>query len=430
MQLLGASMPEAGRARLANPRATLDSCVVHSPERAAPPALVFGAYVTGLAVIRAFGRAGVTVYSAGGDRTMIARSRWYRPVPGGDIDDEAGAERLASFLESLPFSRSVLFPCSDRWVLALAELTQVVARCHVPVVARTDVVKVLIDKQRFADAAAALGVPVPRVLEPSGFDTLDAEELHHFFLKPRNSQSFSDRFGVKALHFHSRAHGAEVLAELEDAGIGVLLQEFIPGPPTSHIFLDGYVDRTGVMRACLARRRLRMYPRPFGNSTLSVTIPCAEAASAIESLQQLFAALRYTGLFDAEFKLDARDGQYKILEVNVRPWWQLELAGASGLDVCTMAYRDAIGESIATATSYRTGVTWVNPVPDLTAWWMDRPHADRAGGFPIRAWFTGPNAVFSRDDPAPALDEIARFFRIIVSRGRRRSGPQPVGGRR
>ena len=384
--------------------------------RTPPVVIVFGAHITALAVIRAFGRARIPVFVAGRNRTTIKRSRWYQPVPVEDIDELADVAHLTRFLRRLPFERSVLFPCSDRWTLSLASLPAEVAAVHVPVAARAEVVRVLVDKQLFADATAAHGVPAPRVLRPAQLADIADDELHLFFIKPRNSQAFADRFGSKALQIHGRVQASQLLRELADAGIEVMLQEFIPGPPTGHVFLDGYVDRSGTMRACLARRRMRMYPRPFGNSTLSVTIAPADAAGAIDALKKLFGALGYVGLFDAEFKFDERDQRFKVLEVNARPWWQLELMAASGLDVCTMAYRDAIGETVATIADYRVGRTWVNPVPDLTAWWTGLNQGDRTGGFPMRAWFTGPNTICSWDDPLPAIDEIARFFRIVALR--------------
>jgi D-aspartate ligase len=198
------------------------------------------------------------------------------------------------------------------------------------------------------------------------------------------------------------------------------LLEFIPGPPTSHVFLDGYVDRSGVMRACLARRRLRMYPPDFGNSTLSVTMPLHEAEEAVADLRRLLAGIEYTGLFDAEFVYDARDGHFKLLEVNARPWWQLELAGASKLDLVAMAYRDALGLPLPPAPDYQVGRTWVHPLPDLRAWWSAR--GDARGGFPLRSWFRGANALFTRDDPMPAAEEAVRLARRLV-RGR----PTPPG---
>jgi predicted ATP-grasp superfamily ATP-dependent carboligase len=366
------------------------------------PAVAFGAHITALAVIRAFGRAGVPIYAAGRSRAAIGRSRWYRAVPGEPLDDATRGERLAQALRAWPFERSVLFPCSDHWALALAELPEDVARAHVPVVARPDVVRVLVDKQRFARAAEAHGVPAPLVLTPDRFDAVPPEDVSRFFIKPVDSQRFSDLFGVKAIPIENRAQAAELLAQLAADNVDVLLQEMIPGPPTAHVFLDGYVDRGGTMRACLARRRLRMYPRPFGNSTLSITIPIAEVSAAAESLRRLFSGLGFTGLFDAEFKHDTRAGRFKIVAVNA-------------LDVCAMAYRDALGEPVATRTDYRVGRTWVHPVPDLSAWWGDRKRGDRAGGLPPRAWFTGPNTVFSWDDPWPALEELGRFLRLFNS---------------
>ena len=72
-------------------------------------------------------------------------------------------------------------------------------------------------------------------------------------------------------------------------------------------------------------------------------------------------------MFSAEFKLDPRDGRFKLLEVNTRPWWYVDFAARCGVDVCTMAYRDALGEGVDTVESYRTGVVCVYPYMDLSA---------------------------------------------------------------
>ncbi|HEX5031675.1 MAG TPA: hypothetical protein VFX78_09485 [Candidatus Eisenbacteria bacterium] len=338
-----------------------------------------------------------------------------------DVPESASPDRVADLLRALPFDRSVLFPCSDRWALALAALPSDVVTRHAPVTASLPVVQTLVDKEAFAHAAAAHCVPAPRLLQPRQLSDISDSDLPDFFIKPRDSQLFSDRFGVKAFMLTDRARAEEMLGQLAAERIEVVLQELIPGGATDHVFLDGYVDRRGAIRACLARRRLRMYPRPFGNSTLSVTIPMREAAAARESLERLFTGIGFVGLFDAEFAFDARDGLFKIVEVNARPWWQLALTGGSGLDVCVMAYHDALGEPFTVPSEYRIGRTWVHPVPDLGAWWDGVKRGDRTGGFPVRNWFTGPNSVWSWDDPWPVLDELGRLARIAFRKLRRTS---------
>lgn len=385
----------------------------HAPT-SEPPALVFGGDVSGLAVLRSLGRNGVPVFAAGISTKNLTRSRWYRPAPGEALEETSDGRRVAAYLGTLPFPQAVLIPASDEWALALATLPKDVARRYPATVASERVLRTVIDKERFALAAEQLDVPAPRTVRVTGVESLgeiaDAD-LPNFFLKPRNSQSFARRFGVKALRLAERRDAAELLGKVASERHEVVLQEFIPGPPTAHVFLDGYVDRSGVMRACLARRRLRMHPAEFGNSTLSVTIPIAEVSPALESLRRLFEGIGFVGFFDAEFKHDARDGRFKIFEVNARPWWQLELAEASGLDLCPMAYRDALGLPISSVLEYRVGRRWVHPMPDLRAWWAGRGGGGAAGGFPLRSWVGGANALFSLSDPMPGLGQLAHAAR-------------------
>jgi D-aspartate ligase len=388
-----------------------------------PPALVFGGDVTALAVLRALGRAGVETWVPGQGAPLVRRSHYHRAAPGA-VDDAPNGERLAAYLDGLPWERTVLFPCTDNWAIALASLPERAAERHRAVVPPLSALHVLVDKAQFGEVTAVGGVPAPRTFRvrvPAELDPIPDEQLCGSFLKPIDSQRFAERFGVKGLRLDGRAQAAELLGQVAEAGHEVVIQEFIPGPPEAHVFLDGYVDRQGGMWGCLARRRLRMFPPPFGNSTLSETTPKEEVAPAIESLRQLFTALGFRGLFDAEFKRDERDGAFKVIEINGRPWWQLALAGASGLDVVGAAYRDAAGLPLPAAAEYRVGCRWVHPVPDARAWLATRGNPGRLGRFPLREWVAAEaNAVFARDDPLPGLGELAGVPRGALKLGLRR----------
>ena len=345
----------------------------------------------------------------------MRRSRYYRRAPG-TISDAASAERLAAYLGELPADRTVLFGCTDNWAVLLASLPERVTQVHRPVISPLSALNVLVDKAEFGDVTAIHGVPAPRTFRarvPGDLDALTDDQLRGSFLKPVDSQAFCARFGVKAFPMRSREEAAERLADVAAAGLDVVVQEYIQGPPSAHVFLDGFVDREGVMRACLARRRLRMFPPPFGNSTFSETTPLEETGSAADSLRRLFAAIGFRGLFDAEFKQDARDGEFKVIEVNGRPWWQLAIARAAGLDVVMAAYRDAAGLPAVDLGGYRVGCRWVHPVLDLRAMWAARRLPQPIGPSPLRAWAGGANAVFAADDPLPLLAELGHATRGV-----------------
>ena len=148
-------------------------------------------------------------------------------------------------------------------------------------------------------------------------ETIADSELARYFLKPCDSQAFSARFGLEGFPIADHRHANVSIERATREGLSLLAQEVIPGPTTNHVFLDGYVAREGTFAALLARRRLRMFPLDFGNSTMTVSIPLSKAEGAVDSLRRLFEDVGYTGLFDAEYTSSA------ILV----PGWAREVAG-------------------------------------------------------------------------------------------------------
>jgi D-aspartate ligase len=375
------------------------------------PSLILGDHITALAVLRALGARGVPTYLLGPRGDVAARSRYAARLAGGE--DVATPSSLTAFLGRSGIERAVLFPCSDDRLRAVAGLPSEVRQAFPSPIAASDVVETLTRKDLFARAAAAYDVPHPRTTEVRGPEDLAGisdPELASSFLKPCDSQAFNRWARAKGFRIADREQAGELLRGAAAAGLSLVLQEFIPAPPSAHVFLDGFVDRDGQVRGILARRRWRMFPADLGNSTDSVTVPLRDVAPAVDALRRLFQGLGYRGLFDAEFVCDERDGVFRILEVNARPWWQLELAAAAGLDLVGMAYDDALGRPVRDATGYRVGARWVNPIEDLRSR-LSRHRTGIDPPSPRDPWLRARHGVFRWDDPVPGFAELARLLR-------------------
>ena len=238
-------------------------------------------------------------------------------------------------------------------------------------------------------------------------------------MKTRHSQAFARTFGCKALLFRDQDEALARWRNAQEAGFEMVLQEYIPGPPTAHYFLDGFVDRAGEIRARFARRRLRMDPPDFGNSTAMISVPLEEVSGATKSLDRLLTAVGYRGIFSAEFKRDERDGKFKILEVNTRAWWYVEFATNCGVNVCGMACRDARGLPVESVMSYDVGARCVYPYHD----WGARKHLSKEARPSLRTllgfWVGATQPIFRWDDPLPALTSAWRYamYRLRRLRG-------------
>lgn len=380
--------------------------------------LALGSGLTLLGVIRALSEVSADVFALPDAEGAPRRSRWFRPGP--SSLSGLTPNMLQGGLESLP-GPTVLMPCSDLWVRAVAALPAQIRARHPASVASLAAIDALIDKNRFRATLEGLGLPHPstQILRSTNdLDHVADSVLRSSFLKPLRSQEFFARFGVKAFRVASRAEAKNRLSACIDAGFEMLLQEYIPGPPANHYFIDGFVDRGGVVRARFARRRLRMYPPDFGNSTLMVSVPVHDVGDGAETLDAVFAHLHYRGIFSAEFKRDERDGLFNLIEVNARPWWYVEFAARCGVNVCELALHDALGEPIATISNYSLHRRCVYPYYDREAVRAELS-AGRIGlsGW-ARSWLGAYQPVFRWSDPLPAMSEVGRSIRRRFSRAR------------
>lgn len=382
------------------------------------PVLILGQGLTLLGTVRCFGRAGVPAYVLSGPDPLAGRSRWFRRLPAAG-SAPPGYDQLPAVLGRLPLERAILVPCSDPWATAVTHLAPGLAARFPAVVGGAEAIDTLTDKGRFAHALQAAGVPHPgtfAVTAPDDLAPIPDDVLANGFLKPRDSVACYRAFERKAFDFHGRAEAAATLARTQAAGLSMMLQEYVPGPVDRHIFIDGLVARDGRFAVLFARRRLRIHPPRFGNSTAMVSIPLDDVGAAVASLAALAPTIGLRGIFSAEFKHDPRDGRFKLLEINPRPWWFVEFAATCGADVCLPAYRDTLGLALPPPPRYRVGVRLVYPYHDWPAWRRRAPGSGPTLAGLLRSWVTATQPEWRRDDPWPGIASLAGLAQGWVAR--------------
>lgn len=387
------------------------------PQPADPAVVVLGSGITTLGTIRCLGRAGITAYCASDDLGIVASSRWCKRTE----RHLAAKDELGPFLRQLPFERAVLFPCTDHWVLTAASLEEDLIRRFPMSRAPRAALEILVDKRKTAEILGRLGLPHPvtKVMRsPADLDGVSDAHLAGSFLKPTDSKIFFARYRVKGFSIAGRADAVEKLRQVAGAGFEVVLQEYVPGPPTNHFFIDGFADRTGRVCARFARQRIRMHPPKYGNSSAMISVPMKQVAPAMASLETLLEALEYRGIFSAEFKYDDRDGAFKLLEVNARSWWYVEFAARCGVDVCRMAYDDALERPVRAVDTYRTGAYCVNTRADFSATRRMIRAGEMNRGAALKSFLVSEKVIFHPDDPMPSVSDL---FQSVAKwlRGRR-----------
>jgi len=374
------------------------------------PALVVGETVTALGTLRGLARVGIEAFTVTSPAQTVRHSRWYKPIPG---HEGLLPEEIDRWLPDIPVGRAVVLPCSDNTVWQCSLMAEAVKSRIAMAVPTAAAIETLIDKARFATVLDRLQIPHPRTwLLDDGYvpDSVPDAAFESAFLKPADSQSFIGQYGIKAEKVSSRQKSAARLAEYNRNGFSMVLQEYVPGPAHCHFFVDGFVNRHHEAKAIFARRRLRMNPPDFGNSSCMVSLPLCEVQGAVDSTRKLLRDIDYRGIFSAEFKLDERDGEYKVLEVNARPWWFVEFPARCGINVCEMAYLDALGEEVEEVCEYRLGASMVYTRHDYFACRDSMKRKEMSIVAWAYAWLRAWRPIFAWDDPWPAFVGTFRFL--------------------
>jgi D-aspartate ligase len=165
----------------------------------------------------------------------------------------------------------------------------------------------------------------------------------------------------------------------------------------------------------MASRRLGQHPGEFGRaSTYVETIDLPIPASSYE---RFFRVINDSELVGVEFKIDPRDGQFKLLDVNARTWGYHSLGFAAGVDFPFMLYDDQIGET-ADPSRGIPGHFWIRLLTDVPTGILEvRGRRMRLKDYSESLRRIHTDAVFGSEDPFPGMVEWLLLPYLTVKRG-------------
>ena len=392
------------------------------PDANAPVgAIVIGGDYQGLGIVRSLGRQGVRVCVVDDELSIARYSRYCtRFVKVANLRSERmTVDCLLDLGKRLQLNGWILYPTREELVSAVSryrsELNQMF---RVPTPA-WESVKWAWDKRNTYDLARQLEIPIPTTRYYLGsVDELDQlrDLTPPFAIKPAIKEHFFYKTKAKAWLATSHAElrtmfqkAAQLLPSAE-----IMVQELIPGGGRQQFSYCAFF-RDGQAVGKMVVRRRRQHPIQFGRASTYVEtldVPVLEEFS-----ERFLRAIDYYGLVELEYKLDPRDSQYKLLDVNARTWGYHSLGAQAGVDFSYMLYADQAGLPVA-ACKARPGVGWVRTTTDIPAAFVGMLNGDTSFKDYLRSLRScDTEAVFSLNDPVPGLAEIALIPYLAVKRG-------------
>ena len=362
----------------------------------------------GLGAIRSLGRARIPVYSVHRNSWEPAsRSRYVRRAFCWDFASAPEASSV-SFLLGIAKQigeRPMLVATCDTTARLVAENADALAKAYVFQSPPVNAVRIFSSKKETHDLCHRLGIPTADISVPtSRMDALNfAANKFPVIVKGEDGpfvgvDGRSERVVI--------ATSEEELLKIYDLNADhgsprFILQEYIPGGDDTIWMFNGYFNERSECLFGATGQKLHQYPAHRGSTSLGV---CVKSECVEKQTLQLLQAVNYRGPVDLGYRFDARDGSYKVLDVNPRIGMTFRLFTAeNGLDVIRAAYLDVTGQ-VVPADRVPDGRKWIVETNDLVSSW--RSYME--GLLTPAAWLQSLQGVqegvwLDSDDPAPAF---------------------------
>lgn len=385
----------------------------------------------GIGIVRSLGRLGVPVYGMDADRFSPAFfSRYCRGKFIWDLHGAPAQESIA-FLDEVGRKigrRALLIPTSDVGAMLVDEHAARLAEKFIFPQRDAALARSLCSKREMYYLAKKWNVDVPKTAFPqSRKDVLEYLSTARFpiLVKPIYTLVPGLKFWRLAIVNNQRELLDRYDAVEDPAAPNVMLQEYIPGGDEMTWVFNGYFDRNSECQVGFTGRKLRNFPAYFGQASLAV---CAENQQVRTTTLEFMKHIGYSGPLDLGYRYDARDGKYKVNDINPRIGSMFRtFVGANGIDVARALYQDMTGQPVVPASAPE-GRKWIVEDVDLLSslrYWRDRK-------FTLREWMNSFSGIremtfLAADDPLPlagaCMMDISRALHDGISA--RKPKPDP-----
>jgi D-aspartate ligase len=378
-----------------------------------------------LGIVRSLGSMGVPVYAIVEDRLApVAMSRY---LAGSFVRDTSSPDAgklltdLAAIGERLG-RVAILLPTDDAAAVFISDHATVLEKWYLLPPVPRELPRHLTNKKDLYLLCRRTGVPCPEFMFPRSIDN-----VHEFIERatfpvvikaidgrrlPENARSTSiARTPSELLALYRKAESPQYP--------NWVLQEYIPQFCAEDWIFHAYCNPKTSCFVAFTGRKLRSFPPFAGFTTLGN--PVANESLRREA-EKLLRAIGYAGIMDLDYRLDKRDGQYKLLDFNPRVGANFQMfEDRGGLDVVRALYLDLTGRRVPQLSAVENR-TFIVESYDLfaSAGYM------RRGELTVREWWRslkGPRkfAWFSLADPIPFPIMWIRLLLQITARLAHRS---------
>jgi D-aspartate ligase len=339
------------------------------------PVVIFGDHIAAYGVIRALGPLRIPIYIVSETgKGLSTKSRYVKKSLALSPFDPYCIKQLNSWVSSEVGSECVMMVAGDDDYLdVLAKNYKNLPEGAKPTFPDWQIVKLVREKRRTYKIAEELGIPTPttyyitseeelKTIIESGIDIKPP-----FLMKSEHSKAFNKTFKTKGIICDKKSGLLKTYRKYNGFCGKLLLQEMIPGEESQLYCLKTVLNHSSEPLAVFVDKKVRSSSK-FSSCVLAKSTWSHEV---VRLGLMLLKDVGYYGYASVEFKLDYRDNQFKLMEINGRVSLNNSHPLRCGINLPFYLYETAIKDNLLPMKEikqiYQDNILWWSFIGDIIA---------------------------------------------------------------
>lgn len=274
-------------------------------------------------------------------------------------EDDVFVRTLTDFAGHYPGRRLLLVPCGDNYIKLLVRNQEQLRGIYEFECIDEELLMRLSIKERFYQVCTEHGFSFPKTdtCSPEDYQNKQLDFDFPVIIKPSNSVAYwncSFPHKKKVFLAHTREAFDKILAAIYGSSYQdhLILQEYIPGDDSNMRVMNCYCGRDKKVKLIALGNALLEEHSPEGIGSYAAIINGYDKDLS-EMMRVFLEEIGYIGFANFDMKYDARDGSYKLFEMNLRQGRSSFFVTAAGYNLAKwlaedIIYNKPLGLTIAT----------------------------------------------------------------------------------
>ncbi|MDZ7821473.1 MAG: ATP-grasp domain-containing protein [Candidatus Marinimicrobia bacterium] len=316
------------------------------------PVIVYNTSYNGLSIIQELGSRGISCFAFDSTYSVGAFSKYakFRKCPNPVRNEKAFIGFLYEFCVKLPL-KPILFPTNDEWALVTAKYKVKLSEVAIPCVASYKTVNTLLSKDLFYKIGQQKDYLTPQTWDFHDLDNI-SEKQFPIVAKPKYKSPPAEVYSQRISNNLKKTrlvllNNKEQLKQFIEKNQGLLkhivFQEYVQGYSDTMYTVGIYANSKHEIKALFAGRKVRGYPADIGDNVLGESHVVPEYL--IQNTKKVVKELKFEGIAEFEYKRDEITEEFRLIEVNPRPWSWIGITPYCGVNIPLIAYQSLLGKN-------------------------------------------------------------------------------------